>query len=97
VPAVVSNNSPEIRLGTRAEVRFFNASLPCGGRVVRLQAHHGVLIATIRLTRRPGADCGSGVGGLAMTAFEIRRGRIVRWLRLPDPAPADPPAGGRET
>ncbi|MCA1657654.1 MAG: hypothetical protein LC713_08125, partial [Actinobacteria bacterium] len=57
------------------------------------------------LARRPGADCGAGVGGTARVAFVIRAGRIAVWRRLPDepgdaaraapgyraPAPAVPP------
>ncbi len=96
VPAVVSNNSPEVRLSSRQDVRGFNASLPCGGRVTKLTEHHGVLLATIVLTDRPGGDCGSGVGGVVQTAFEVRRGLIVRWLRLPDADAAPPPAGSSE-
>ncbi len=96
VPAVVSNNSPEIRLRSRQDVRGFNASLPCGGRVTKISEHHGVLLATLVLTDRPGGDCGSGVGGVVQTAFEIRRGLIVRWLRLPDPDTAPPPPGSSE-
>jgi hypothetical protein len=96
VPAVVANNTPEIRLETRAQVRHFNATLPCGGRVTDIVRHHGVLITTFVLTDRPGADCGAGVGGIARTAFEVRDGHIVRWLRLPDSGDAGPP-GARET
>jgi hypothetical protein len=94
VPAVVSNNTPELRLASRDAVRFFNASLPCGGRVTGIVPHVGLLIATFELTDRPGGDCGSGVGATARTAFEIRDGRITRWLRMPDgddlPAPDGP-------
>jgi limonene-1,2-epoxide hydrolase len=83
VPALVSNGTPETRLATRDAVRSFNESLPCGARVTRTQRHHGLVIATFTLTERPGGDCGSGVGGTARTAFEVRDGRIVRWLRVP--------------
>jgi hypothetical protein len=96
VPAIVANNTPQIRLDTRAEVRHFNATLPCGGRVTDIVRHHGVLITTFVLTDRPGGDCGAGVGGIARTAFEVRDGHIVRWLRLPDSGDTGPP-GARET
>jgi predicted NBD/HSP70 family sugar kinase len=96
VPAVVSNNSPEIKLSSRRDVRGFNASLPCGGRVTKILEHHGVLLATIVLTDRPGGDCGSGVGGVVQTAFEVRRGLIVRWVRVPDADAAPPPPGSSE-
>lgn len=83
VPALVSNGTPETRLATRDAVRSFNASLPCGARVTETQRHHGLVIATFTLTERPGGDCGSGAGSSARTAFEIRDGRIFRWLRVP--------------
>lgn len=89
--AEVSNGTPVVRLRTRAEARAFNASLPCGARVVGIRRAHGLIVADFVLTERPGGDCGAGVGGTASTAFEIRDGRIVRWLRLPqDFAPAEP-------
>jgi limonene-1,2-epoxide hydrolase len=90
VPAIVANGTPEIRLETRDEVRFFNDTLPCGGRVVGTRRRDGFVIATIRLTNRPGGDCGSGAGNTAKTAFQVRDGKIVRWLRVP--LRGDPPA-----
>jgi len=89
VPAIVVNGTPEIRLRTRAEVRFFNDTLPCGGRVVATRRREGFVIATIRLTNRPGGDCGSGAGNTAKTAFQVRDGKIVRWIRIP--LDGDPP------
>ena len=38
VPAVVQNGTPPIRLRTRAEVRAFNRSLPCGAKLERTVA-----------------------------------------------------------
>ena len=89
--AEVSNGTPVMRLRTHADVRAFNVSLPCGARVVDTRRAHGLLVADFVLTERPGGDCGAGAGGTASAAFEIRDGRIVRWLRLPeDIAPAQP-------
>ena len=94
VPATVANLSPEARLETRGAVRAFNESLPCGSRVRRMVRHHGLIIATVELTDRPGADCGTGTGNTAQAAFEVRDGKIVRWLRVvggdPPAEPADP-------
>ena len=96
VPAIVANGTPQVRLETRAEVFFFNDTLPCGGRVVKTERRDGLLVATFELTDRVGGDCGPGAGHRAKTAFEVRRGKIVRWLRVPmkgeDPgvAPKDP-------
>ncbi|MCW2954554.1 MAG: hypothetical protein JWQ48_3724 [Conexibacter sp.] len=86
VPSVVANGSAPVRLSSRRALRAFNASLPCGARVVDTQpAPHGFLIATFLLTERPGAGaCGTGTGHTARVAFRIRDGRIVDWLRVQD-------------
>jgi hypothetical protein len=84
LPAVVANNTPEIQMTTRAEVEFFHATLPCGGRLVRAESHHGAILATFELTDRPGGGCGSGTGHLAQAAFSLRGGKIVRWIRVPN-------------
>ena len=92
VPAIVTNFGPEERLETREQVRSFNATLPCGGRVVESERHYGYVIATFVLTERPGADC-DGTGDRARTAFQVRDGKIVRWVRVPleGETPAPPP------
>jgi len=90
VPALVANAGPVERLETRVQVRSFNASLPCGGRVVSTRREGRFLVARFRLTRRPGADCGSGTGNTAVTAFDVRGGKIVRWIRVLDPPPKLP-------
>ena len=93
VPALVSNGSPVERLETRLQVRSFNDSLPCGARVVRTRRHAGFVIATFVLTERRGGDCGGGAGGTATTAFEVRDGRIVRWIRVPERGEPAAPSG----
>ena len=93
VPALVANGTPETRLATRDAVRSFNESLPCGARVTRTRRHHGLVIATFRLTERPGGDCGTGAGTSARTAFEVRDGKIVRWLRVPTGGDVRAPRG----
>src|SRR5437868_12536131 len=98
LPAVVANGSPPLRLPTRAAVRGFNRSLPCGARLIATEpTPHGFLVATFRLTERPGAgECGSGTGGLAQVAIRVRAGHITYWVRiqgvprLPSPAPEGP-------
>lgn len=84
LPSVVENGSPPIRLRSRADAVVFNRSLPCGAELVRARPDGRFIAATFRLTERPGGDCGSGVGGLARTAFLIRDGKIAEWHRLPD-------------
>jgi hypothetical protein len=94
IPSVVSNGTSPIRLTSRAEVRFFNRTLPCGAKVVRTEDTGAFVVATFRLTERPGRGrCGSGVGGEASTAFLIRRHRIVQWRRVVEPGPAETPGG----
>jgi hypothetical protein len=82
VPSSVANNTPVIRLETRGEVEFFNESLPCGSKLLSTERRRGLIIATFELTERPGGICGSGTGHTAQAAFEIRNGKIVRWLRV---------------
>ena len=91
VPAVVANGGPLLRLLTRAAVEEFNRGLPCGARLLETErGPDSVVIATFRLTERPGrGSCETGTGALARTAFLIRDGRIAQWVRVPDPAPTD--------
>jgi hypothetical protein len=83
VPVVVANPAPRFQLSTRAEVRFFNRTLPCGARLVDTERRGRYVVATFVLTERPGGSaCGIGVGARAKTAFLIRGHRIVEWLRV---------------
>ena len=103
VPAKVQNGTPVIELRSRAAVRLFNASLPCGALVTgSAAAPRGYTIVTVRLTRRRGGDCGSGAGASARTAIRVRGGGIVEWYRLPEdpdgprPGPGPGPGSGDE-
>ncbi|HET9073997.1 MAG TPA: hypothetical protein VFN48_05415 [Solirubrobacteraceae bacterium] len=62
-----------------------NESLTCGAEVVSTIRHGRYVIATFKLVNRvgPGAGCGGGVGQQAATAFLIRHGRIIDWIRAP--------------
>ncbi len=86
VPSLVANGSAPVRLTSRALLVAFNASLPCGAILLSTEAAPGgFVIATFRLTERPGAgSCGSGTGSTASTAFRVHDGRIVDWLRVQD-------------
>jgi hypothetical protein len=86
LPSIVANGGSPVALRTRAQAEQFNRVLTCGAEVVSLErtVRHRVL-ATFRLTERPGGDCGVGTGNLAYTAFRIQHGRITQWLRIPDP------------
>src|SRR5918999_2336295 len=74
VPAVVANPSPFLSLQTRAAVEAFNRALPCGARLLATErGQRSLVIATFRLTERPGRGrCDTGTGDLARTAFLIR-------------------------
>jgi hypothetical protein len=94
VPVIVSNGTPAIRLDTRSEVRAFNATLPCGAKLLRTFSAGRFVTAEFRLTERPGKGrCGSGTGQKARTTFVIRSGKIVQWRRVSaEPRPAGPVA-----
>lgn len=94
VPSKIQNATPVLTLSSAGDVRSFNSSLTCGSRLVAARgAEGGFTIATLKLTRRPGADCGSGTGHHARTAILVRAGRIVEWYRLP----SDPDAPGPQS
>jgi hypothetical protein len=84
VPAIVSNSGPAITLRTRAEVRFFNLSLPCGARLRKTVTGKRYTIAVFVLTDRVGSRC-DGPGNLAATAFAFRKGKIIEWRRVQPP------------
>jgi hypothetical protein len=87
LPAVVANGNDPVAIRTRAQAEQFNRILTCGAKVVKLERvpHHRVL-ATFRLTDRPGGGCGPGKGALAYTVFRVRGDRIKEWLRVQGPA-----------
>jgi hypothetical protein len=87
LPAFVFDGTNPFRtLSDRRAVRQFNAGLTCGAKVVRTKRGQGpYVVATFRLTERPGAGRCDGVGNLANTAFVIEDSQIVRWMRVPDP------------
>jgi hypothetical protein len=84
IPSVVQNGIPAF-LTSRAEIRQFNRGLSCGAKLlsVRRGAAHAV-VATFRLTNRPGAECGTGKGSLAAAKIIVRRHLIIEWLRADD-------------
>jgi hypothetical protein len=84
VPSVVQNAGPAIELADADDARSFNASLPCGAKLIEARPQAEFVIATFRLTERPGSGtCGSGVGHRASTAFEIDPdGKITQWRRV---------------
>jgi hypothetical protein len=94
LPSTVANGTAPLKLETRAEVRFFNRTLPCGAKVIGIEpAPNGFFVAIFELTERPGpGSCGAGTGETARTAFRVRDDHITDWLRVQDveSAPATP-------
>jgi hypothetical protein len=85
LPSAVANGTRPIALTTRAQVRAFNRTLPCGADVLSARAAaRGFFVVTFRLTERPGGDCGSGTGNTARAAFHVTDGLIDHWLRVED-------------
>ena len=87
LPVLVQNGGDPLKLTTRAQVRAFNASLPCGARVKSSIAGSRYTVVTFVLTERKGSGsgCGSGTGQLAATAFAFRKRRIIEWRRVTVP------------
>jgi hypothetical protein len=97
IPSVTQNAGAKIQISDLNAARAFNSSLPCGAVLVEARPSDQFVIATFRLTERPGpGTCGDGVGHKALTAFEIDAdGKIKQWLRVVEsPQPQGPSAPG---
>jgi hypothetical protein len=94
----IAQNGLSYEIASQADARRFNASLPCGARLVEARTDGEYTVATFELTERPGAgSCGDGAGSEASTAFRIVEGEIVEWRRvLPDGTPEAAPAPSTE-
>ena len=89
-PSTAQNGPVLVRIFSTEDAVAFNESLPCGSRVISARSEGDFTTATFRLTSRPNADCGGGVGGEATTSFQIEDGKIVEWRRVD----SDPAGGG---
>lgn len=86
LPSEAQNGPVPVEIDEPGDAVRFNESLPCGAVLERAIDHAGVVIATFRLTERPGPGrCEAGTGELARTAFRIADGEILEWLRVPSP------------
>jgi hypothetical protein len=71
--------SGEIVLGDHAAAVQWNASLPCGGRIISVSPRGKTdVLVVFRLAERPGHRC-DGPGTDAAALFRVRGGRIVLW------------------
>jgi hypothetical protein len=83
IPSIAENAGTLIRIEDVDDARLFNASLPCGARLVRADDQGEFTVATFVLTERPGPGaCGAGTGNAAQTAFVIEDGQITEWRRV---------------
>jgi hypothetical protein len=94
IPSLTQNAGPKLEIADANDARAFNASLPCGAELVEARPKNQFVIATFRLTERPGpGTCGSGKGHEAMTAFEIDDdGKIRQWIRVVEPPGTNGPS-----
>lgn len=70
-------------LHSHAQAVVFNASLPCSGRIVKLERAGDDVTATFVLADRVTSPC-DGPGQRARAVFRIHGGKIVLWHQLPD-------------
>jgi limonene-1,2-epoxide hydrolase len=83
----------ETILATHADAVQWNAALPCGGRIIRLEVESASqVLAIFDLRERPEHRC-DGTGGQAAAIFQVEDGRIVLWHQTAVPAPSEPNGG----
>jgi limonene-1,2-epoxide hydrolase len=85
--ATVIQGGQSVTLTGHDEALAFNASLPCGGKIVEQALEGDEVTATFTLIGRPGHTC-DGPGQTAVAVFRITDGKIVVWQQLPAPDPA---------
>ena len=111
LPSVFANGSGDvIEIRSLADAEAADASLSCGARFISAFRQGRYVNVLFRLVARQGpgggaAACGSGIGDTARTAFLIRHGQIVQWVRAasrpgdpgqpPPSTPSSPGQGGR--
>ena len=99
LPSKFQNATPVLTVNSERERIAVNVSLSCGAVATEMGAAGVYTIVTFRLTKRPGGNCGTGVGGTVRGAIRVERRKIKEWYRLPDkpggqqqapPAPSGP-------
>jgi predicted small lipoprotein YifL len=93
VPAIV-NQGKDLRLPSRKLIEAFNAALPCGAKLTRVERDGRYTVGTFQLVERPGQKC-DGPGNTAQVAFVFKGDRISEWRQVL--APPDPPADAKST
>jgi hypothetical protein len=95
LPSKFQNVTPVLTVDSESERIAINLALPCGAKAIAMGGAGRYTIVTFKLTKRPGSECGTGVGGTARGAIRVERGKIKEWYRLPDKPggrPQAPPA-----
>jgi hypothetical protein len=99
LPSKFQNATPVLTVNSEQERIAVNVSLSCGAVATEMGGAGVYTIVKFRLTKRPGGNCGTGVGGTVRGAIRVERRKIKEWYRLPDqpggeqqapPAPAGP-------
>jgi hypothetical protein len=88
LPTIVAQGSA-MRLETVEEVREFNLRLPCGARLLAVEADGRYVVGTFRLTPRPQHVC-TAEGRQVRVAFVLRGGKIAEWREVPNTPGAAP-------
>lgn len=85
VPTVVQfqQGGAVTRLRRRIDTVAFNATLPCGARLVSASRSGRYVNALFVLSDRPGSPC-DAPGRTARTNFVVRGGKITEWRRAAD-------------
>lgn len=80
----------EQTLSTHADAVRWNAGLPCGGRISRLEVHGtDEVLAIFELQERPQHRC-DGAGSRAAALFRVEHGLIVLWHQTAVPEQVAP-------
>ena len=79
----------ELTLRTHADAVAWNASLPCSGKIVSIDASGDTATATFLLGNRRHRAC-DGPGQHATAIFKVLRGKIVLWHQTPARGPTGP-------
>ena len=99
LPSKFQNATPVLTVNSEQERIAVNVSLSCGAVATDMGGAGVYTIVKFRLTKRPGGNCGTGVGGTVRGAIRVERRKIKEWYRLPDepggqqqapPAPSGP-------
>jgi hypothetical protein len=92
LPSKFQNVTPVLTVDSEQERIAINLALPCGAKAVAMGGAGAYTIVTFKLTKRPGGNCGTGVGGSARGAIRVQEGKMTEWYRLPDKPGGEPHA-----